>query len=43
MRKLAYIYAIQEALSEELASSEEVFLLGESVRGGVYMHRKSVV
>jgi len=43
MRQQTYIHAIKEALEEELRRDEKVFLLGESVRGGVYMHTEHLV
>lgn len=43
MRKQTYIHAIKEAIEEEMRLDESVFLLGESVRGGVYMHTEELV
>lgn len=43
MRQQTYIHAIKEALEEELRRDEKVFLLGESVRGGVYMHTEHLI
>ena len=43
MRKISYIKAIGEAICEEMARDEKVFLMGESVRGGVYQHTEGLI
>jgi pyruvate/2-oxoglutarate/acetoin dehydrogenase E1 component len=43
MRKITIIHAIREALVEEMKRDETVFLLGESIQGGVYPHTEGLV
>ncbi len=43
MRVQTYIHAIKEAFEEEMRRDETVFILGESVRGGVYMHTEDLI
>ncbi len=43
MREQTYIHAIKEAFEEEMRRDPKVFLLGESVRGGVYQHTEELV
>jgi pyruvate dehydrogenase E1 component beta subunit len=43
MREITYIKGIHEALFEEMKRDEKVFIIGESVRGGVYEHTVGLV
>lgn len=43
MRQQTYIHAIREAIVEEMNRDPKVFLLGESVRGGVYHHTEGLL
>ena len=42
-KQISYIQAIKEAFEEEMRQDESVFILGESVRGGVYMHTEDLI
>ena len=43
MRELTLIGAIQEAIAEEMRSDEQVFLIGQDIRGGIFPHTKGLV
>ena len=43
MRELTYIQAIGEAIEEEMKRDDKVFILGESIRGGIYEHTAGLV
>ncbi len=43
MRQITMIQAIREALVEEMRRDEKVFIMGESVRGGVYPHTEKLI
>ena len=43
MRELTLIAAIQEAIAEEMRADEQVFLIGQDIRGGIFPHTKGLV
>ncbi len=43
MREISYIQAINEALTEEMARDEKVFILGESVQSQMFMINEGLV
>ena len=43
MRTLPFIEAIKEAIAEEMARDERVFLVGQDVRGGIFPHTMGLV
>jgi pyruvate dehydrogenase E1 component beta subunit len=43
MRTITLISAIKEALAEEMRRDEDVFLVGQDVRGGIFPHTKGLV
>ena len=43
MRQITMIQAIREALVEEMRRDETVFIMGESIRGGVYPHTEKLI
>ena len=43
MKKLSYINAINEALSEEMGRDEKVFMVGESIRESAFGASKGLV
>ena len=42
MRVITMVQAIHEALAEEMRRDEKVFIMGESIRGGVYAHTEGL-
>jgi len=43
MRQITMIHAMHEAIEEEMTRDERVFILGESIRGGVYPHTEGLI
>lgn len=43
MREITLIHAIREAFVQEMRRDETVFIMGESVRGGVYPHTEGLI
>ncbi|MCP3869171.1 MAG: transketolase [Gammaproteobacteria bacterium] len=43
MRTITLIGAIKEALAEEMRRDEDVFLVGQDVRGGIFPHTKGLI
>jgi pyruvate dehydrogenase E1 component beta subunit len=43
MREITLIHAIREAFEQEMRRDETVFIMGESVRGGVYPHTEGLI
>jgi len=43
MRTITLISAIKEAFAEEMRRDEDVFLVGQDVRGGIFPHTKGLV
>ena len=43
MRQITLIAAIREAIEEEMRANEDVFLVGQDVRGGIFPHTKDLV
>jgi pyruvate/2-oxoglutarate/acetoin dehydrogenase E1 component len=43
MREITLIQAIREAFVQEMTRDDRVFIMGESVRGGVYPHTEGLV
>lgn len=42
MRKITIVDAIKEAIQEEMRRDKSVFMIGESIRGGVYHHTEGL-
>ncbi|CAB1079401.1 Acetoin dehydrogenase E1 component beta-subunit (EC [Olavius algarvensis Delta 1 endosymbiont] len=43
MREISLVQAMREAMVEEMRKDEKVFLIGESIRGGIYAHTEGLV
>ena len=43
MRTITLIEAIREAYQEELRRDEDVFLVGQDIRGAIFPHTKGLV
>lgn len=43
MRELTLIEALKEAFQEEMRSDEDVFMIGQDIRGGIFNHTKGLV
>lgn len=43
MREITLIEAIKEAIAEEMRADEDVFLVGQDIRGGIFPHTSGLV